>query len=84
MNNKTIRTALSNLEKFQNKEENRSKELQQTIGITQSQDIYPSIVGFKRSVLHILLKLVMPVSFAAILVFVDTVWVAFVLVIVLF
>jgi len=33
-------------------------------------------VGFERSVLHILLKLIIPVLFAAILVFIDTVWIA--------
>ena len=71
-----IRIALTELEKSTDKEEGRFGELKQTIGSTQSEDIYPSIVGFKRSVLYVLLKLIMPVLFAAILVFVDTVWIA--------
>jgi len=33
-------------------------------------------MGFERSVLYVLLKLILPVVFAAILVFVDTVWIA--------
>ena len=33
-------------------------------------------MGLERSVLYVLLKLIMPVLFAAILVFVDTVWIA--------
>jgi hypothetical protein len=33
-------------------------------------------VGFERAVLYILLKLIKPILFAAILVFVDTVWIA--------
>jgi len=71
-----IRIALTELEKSTDKKEGRFGELKQTIGSTQSEDIYPSIVGFKRSVLYVLLKLIMPVLFAAILVFVDTVWIA--------
>ena len=64
------------MDKEFNKEENRFGELKQTIGTIQSEGIYPSIVGFKRPLLHILLKVIMPVPFAAILVFVDTVWIA--------
>jgi len=67
---------LNKLEKEFNTEENRFEQLAQTIGNIQSENIYPSIVGFERSVLYILLKLIMPVIFAAILVFVDTVWIA--------
>ena len=33
-------------------------------------------MGLERSVLYVLLKLIIPVLFAAILVFVDTVWIA--------
>ena len=50
----------------------------------QSEGIYPSIVGFKRPLLHILLKVIMPVPFAVILVFVDTLWIAVASLIVLF
>jgi len=77
MNDYMIRAALTELEKSTDREEGRFGELRQTIGSIQSEDIYPSVVGFERSVLYILLKVIMPVSFAAILVFVDTVWVAF-------
>jgi len=59
-----------------NKEENRFGEVREAIGSIQSEGIYPSVVGLERSILYILLKLIMPVLFAAILVFVDTVWIA--------
>jgi hypothetical protein len=71
-----IRIALTKLEKSTDREEGRFGELRQTIGSKQSEDIYPSVVGLERSVLYILLKLIMPVLLAAILVFVDTVWIA--------
>ena len=64
------------MEKKFNQGENRFEEVKQTIGTIQSEGIYPSIVGFKRPILYILLKVIMPVPFAAILVFVDTVWIA--------
>jgi len=76
MNFDMIRAALTNLDKSTDREEARFGELRQTIGSTQNEDIYPSVVGFERSVLYVLLKLIMPVLFAAILVFVDTVWIA--------
>jgi hypothetical protein len=72
------------LEKEFNKEEDRFGEVRDTIGSIQSEGIYPSIVGFKRSLLSILLKVIIPVPFAAILVFVDTNWITFVSVLVLF
>jgi len=75
---------LTDLEKEFNKEEDRFGEVRETIGSIQSEGIYPSIVGFKRSLLSILLKVIIPVPFAAILVFVDTNWIIFVSVLVLF
>ena len=73
MHEKEIRVGLTNLEKKFNQGENRFEEVKQTIGTIQSEGIYPSIVGFKRPLLYITLKVIMPVPFAAILVFVDTV-----------
>jgi hypothetical protein len=72
-----IRQTLTDLEKSTNTEEARFTELRHTIGTTQSDGIYPSVVGLERSVFYVLFKVVMPVLFAAILVFVDVVWVAF-------
>ena len=76
MNDQEIRVALTNLEKLTDNEENRFGEIRETIGNIQSEHVYPSIVGFERAVLYILLKLIKPILFAAILVFVDTVWIA--------
>ena len=84
MNDHMIRVALNKLEKLTDKEEGRFGELRHTIGSIQSEGIYPSIVGFKRSLLSTLLKVIIPVPFAAILVFVDTNWIIFVSVLVLF
>jgi len=72
----SIREDLTNLEKQSIKEEDRFSELRKTIGSVQSEGLYPSVTGFERSILYFLLKLIMPVLFAAILVFVDTVWIA--------
>ena len=72
------------MEKEFNKEEDRFGEVRETIGSIQSEGIYPSIVGFKRSLLSTLLKVIIPVPFAAILVFVDTNWIIIVSVLVLF
>jgi hypothetical protein len=71
------------LEKEFNKEEDRFEEVRKTIGSIQSEGIYPSIVGFKRPVLSILLKLIFPLPFAAILVFVDINWITTVSVLIL-
>jgi hypothetical protein len=67
-----------------NNEEDRFGELRETIGTIQSEGIYPSIVGFKRSLFSILLKIILPIPFAVILVFVDINWVTIVSVLVLF
>ena len=72
------------MEKEFNYGEDRFDEVKQTIGDVQSEDIYPSIVGFKRPLISILIKVIMPVVFAAILVFVDTVWIAITSLMVLF
>jgi len=64
---------LANLESEFLKEENRFEEIKQTIGSMQSEGIYPSIVGFRRPLAYILIKLTFPVLFAVILVFVNTV-----------
>ena len=64
------------MDKKFNQGENRFDEVKQTIGTIQSEGIYPSIVGFKRPLLYVLFKVIMPLPFAAILVFVDTVWIA--------
>ena len=72
----SIREDLTNLEKQSIKEEDRFSELRKTIGSVQSEGLYPSVTGFERSILYFLLKLIMPVLFAAILVFVDTIWIA--------
>ena len=71
------------MEKEFNKEEDRFEEVRKTIGSIQSEGIYPSIVGFKRPVLSILLKLIFPLPFAAILVFVDINWITRVSVLIL-
>ena len=57
-----------------NYEENRFSELKNIIGSIQSEGIYPSVVGFRRPLFHILLKLLLPMLFSAILVFEDNVW----------
>ena len=67
-----------------NKEEDRFGEVRETIGSIQSEGIYPSIVGFKRPLLSTLLKLIIPLLFAAILVWVDINWLTLVSVLVLF
>jgi hypothetical protein len=72
------------LEKEFNKEEDRFGEVVETIGRTQSEGLFPSIVGFKRSMLSILLKVIIPLLFAAILVWVDTNWITMASVFVLF
>jgi len=79
-----IRVDLTNLETEFNTEEDRFGELRETIGCVQSEGIYVSIVGFKRSLLSTMLKLIIPLLFAAILVFVDTNWLTLVSVLVLF
>ena len=76
MTRQEVRIGLTNLEKKFNYEENRFGDVQRTIGRVQSEGLYPSIVGFERSLLHVLLKVILPVTFAAILVFIDTVWIA--------
>jgi hypothetical protein len=67
-----IRVDLNDLEKEFTTEEDRAGELRKTVGRIQSEGIYPSVDGFKRPLLSILLKIIIPVAFAAILVFVDT------------
>ena len=67
-----------------NKEEDRFREVRETIGIIQSEGIYPSIVGFIRPLLLTLLKVIIPLLFAAILVWVDTNWMTMVSALVLF
>jgi hypothetical protein len=79
-----IRVELTDLEKEFNKEEDRFGEVRETIGSIQSEGIYPSIVGFKRTLLYTLLKIIITLPFAAILVFVDTNWITTVSVLVLF
>jgi hypothetical protein len=79
-----IRVDLTDLETEFNKEEDRFGEVRETIGSIQSEGIYPSIVGFKRPLLSTLLKLIIPILFAAILVWVDINWMTMVSVFVLF
>ena len=79
-----LREYLTDLEKEFNKEEDRFEQVRETIGSIQGEGIYPSIVGFKRPLLSTLLKLILPVIFAAILVWVGTNWLTLVLVLVLF
>jgi hypothetical protein len=78
-----IREELNDLEKEFNKEENRFGEVRETIGSVQGEGIYPSIVGFKRPLLSALLKIIIPLPFAAILVWVETNWLTLVLLLVL-
>ena len=75
---------LTDLEKEFDREEDRFGELRQTVGSIHSEGIYPSIVGFKRPLIFILLKVIVPVTFAAILVWVDTPWINMVSVLFLF
>ena len=79
-----LREYLTDLEKEFNKEEDRFEQVRETIGSIQGEGIYPSIVGFKRPLLSTPLKLILPVIFAAILVWVGTNWLTLVLVLVLF
>jgi len=79
-----LREYLTDLEKEFNKEEDRFEQVRETIGSIQGEGIYPSIVGFKRPLLSTMLKLILPVIFAAILVWVGTNWLTLVLVLVLF
>ena len=72
------------MEKEFNYGESRFTEIKQTVGSIQSEGIYPSIVGFKRPLIYMLIKVILPVPFAAILVFVDTLWIAVASLIVLF
>jgi hypothetical protein len=72
------------LEKEFNEEENRFGEVRETIGSIQGGGIYPSIVGFIRPLLSTLLKVIIPLLFAAILVWVDTNAITLVAVLVLF
>ena len=72
LNLKEFREGLTDLEKEFNYNENRFEEVRKTIGSNQSEGIYPSLVGFKRSLIHTLLKILIPVPFTAILVFVDS------------
>jgi hypothetical protein len=72
------------LERKFNEEEDRFGEVRETIGSIQSEGIYPSIVGFIRPLLSILLKIIIPLLFSAILVWVDTNWIVMVSVFVLF
>jgi hypothetical protein len=58
--------------------------VRETIGIIQSEGIYPSIVGFIRPLLFTLLKVIIPLLFAAILVWLDIKWMTLVSVFVLF
>ena len=81
---KDIKVELTYLEKEFNRGENRFGELRETIGRVKSEGIYPSIKGFKRSLLSTLLKIIIPLPFAAILVFVDTNWITMVSVLILF
>ena len=67
-----------------NKEEDRFREVRETIGIIQSEGIYSSIVGFIRPLLFTLLKVIIPLLFAAILVWLDINWMTMVSVFVLF
>jgi len=67
-----------------NKEEDRFGEVREAIGSIQSEGIYPSIVGFKRPLLSTLLKLIIPILFAAILVWLEINWMTMVSVFVLF
>ena len=83
MNDLKMREALTNLEREFNNNENRFGEVKEIIGV-QSEDIYPSIVGFKRPLFSTFLKVIFPVPFAAILVFVDNNELAIVSVLVLF
>jgi hypothetical protein len=76
MNDVEVRVALGDLEKEFDREEDRFTELRKTIGSIQSSGIYPSIIGFSRSLSHTLLKLTMPLLFASILVLIDTIWIA--------
>jgi len=79
-----IRVELTDLETEFNREEDRFGEVKETIGGIQSEGIYPSIVGFKRPMLLTLLKLIIPLPFAAILVFVDFNWINMISVLILF
>jgi len=64
---------LTDLEKEFNQAENRFEELPRTFG---RHELYPSIVGFDRSVYYMLFKVAKPLPFAIILVFVDSNWIA--------
>ena len=68
------RAQLNSLERKFNTEEDRFDELKQFIGQIQSEGLYSSFSGFDRSILHVLLKMILPVAFASILVYLDTVW----------
>jgi len=78
-----IRVELTNLEKEFNKAEDHFGEIRNTIGSIQGEGIYPSIVGFIRPVLSTLLKIIIPILFAAILVWSDINWMTMVSVLVL-
>jgi hypothetical protein len=71
---------LNNLEKHFNEEEDRFEELKRYFGQIKSQGLYTSVDGFDRSLLHMLLKLIMPVVLALLLVFIDTAWILIILV----
>ena len=64
---------LTNLEKEFYSSEYRFKEVTQTIGTIQTEGMK---IGFKRPLFHVLIKVIMPMPFAVILTFVDTIWIA--------
>ena len=66
---------LNDLEKKFNEGEDRFNEVRQFLGKILSEGIYVSFVGFDRTILYFLLKLILPVAFAAILAYIDTVWI---------
>jgi len=72
------------LEKEFNKAEDRFGEIRDTIGSIQSESMFPSIVGFIRPLVSTLLKLIIPLLFSAILVWVDIDWIVMISVLVLF
>ena len=71
-----MRKKLEELEKRMIRDEKRFSEVQREIGFHQSADLYPSVVGFNRVLLHLILSWVRPPLLAAIIVFIDVNWVA--------
>ena len=66
---------LNTLEARFNKREARFDELHQIIGSDQCENLYPSAIGFNRSIYHLLMKWFKPLPVALITVFVDVKWV---------